>query len=107
MSIENLMSVSSKSPISQKMMIFIYEIICLGDYTDQDIESLKDYEGTDNPHASELVEGVIKACKIFKTKCMLLKHQLPPATDVQIIAEKDYLNNKINIQIVATTFNSI
>lgn len=102
MSIENLMNTHSKTPIGPNMMIFIYEMICLSEYTEQDIASIKDYEGTDNPDASELVDEIIKACKIFKTKCVLLKQQLPKATDVQMISEKDYLNNKINVQIVVT-----
>lgn len=87
--------------LSKHMCHFIYEIICLTEYTEADIKSIKDYESFNDREAAQAVDEFINACKAFKVAYMLLQKKLPPPDEVKIIMERDNQNCKYLIKINA------
>lgn len=70
--------------VGLKMKLFIYDMICLNEYTDEDIETIKSYEGPQEFDKHQEIDEVIKACKLFKAKYVLLKKELPPIDEIAI-----------------------
>jgi hypothetical protein len=58
-------------------MLFIYDLICLQEGTDEDIQQYSNYEAYGNNDRKQLILETAKACKLFRAKCNLMKTKLP------------------------------
>lgn len=85
--------------ISKEMCHFIYETICLTEYTEADIKSIKDYESHNNKEADMAVDEFINACKVFKVGYVLIQKELPKPHEVEISMQRDFKNFKYLITI--------
>ncbi len=70
--------------IHTSVLHLIYHSVCIESSSDEDINTLKDYESDGTREKDILIDAVVKACKIFKAKCLLLSQQPPTADKIKI-----------------------
>jgi hypothetical protein len=91
----SIMDVKTGNKLNHKMAMFIYDMICLQEYTDEDIETIKAYE-----NENALIDAYIEGAKIFKVKYVLLKRELPSPENVKF--HLDFELGDINPKILLT-----
>lgn len=101
MSITKLMETSVGNVIDRRMQIFIYDLICLNEHTEDDIETIKAYEDPDDKEKHRVIDEMIKSCKLFKAKHVLLKQELPAVENVKICITR--VPGQINPKVVLET----
>lgn len=87
MAIKNLMNTNIGIHIDKRMQIFIYDTVCLNEYTEEDIQTIKNYENPNDKDLHSLIDEFVKACKVFKAKYLLMKKELPPPDHVTFKSE--------------------
>lgn len=100
MSLTELMNRQVGIGISTSMQMFIYDLICLNEYTDDDIETVKDYESAKGEDVRLIIDELIVSCKVFKAKYVLMKKDLPPASNIEMTVERvpGRINPKVTLK---------
>ncbi len=96
-SITDLMNRNTGPSLSKLVLIKIYEMVCIEDYDDEDIKDYCNYEADADEYRQQLIHEAARACKVFKAKCLLLRKQIPPPDEIDMVITRE--NNRITPRI--------
>jgi hypothetical protein len=94
------MNASSFGVISKVAEQCIYDIVCKDGCHDEDIETIKVYEGTDDRNKMLFIDALVHACKVFKAKHVLLQKELPAVDTIKI--DIDHNHKQLHPKLVIT-----
>lgn len=95
--LEQLLTRGINGVLTAQVRAYIYDMVSAPDYNPIDLDDYCNFEANDDENRQLLIKETARACQVFKAKCMLMRVQLPPPSE--IVFELNYCDNKINQEV--------
>lgn len=103
--LEQLLARGINGVLSAQARTYIYDMVSAPDYNPVDLDDYCNFEAANDPNRQLLIKETARACQVFKAKCMLMRVELPPPSEV--VFDLDYCDNKMNQEVRVKTVGQL